>query len=250
MRSSPVLLSLFLLYLRWYVSRHFHGLRLAHGERFRQSGSGPLIVCVNHPSWWDPLTCLLLSRALLPDAEHYAPMDAGMLAQYSFFSKLGLFPVEQGTARGAAQFLRSAQQVLALPKAALWITPQGAFTDVRVRPVALKGGVGSLVERLGACTVVPLSIEYTFWNERLPEILASCGEPLRLENVTAPVANAKVAAAMEAAQEELAQLAITRSSACFQTILAGGAGLDSVYGLWQRMRGKYRAGHGSIGGRL
>jgi hypothetical protein len=39
---SPSVLALFLLYLRWYVPRHFHALRIAHAERF-PAAAHPLI---------------------------------------------------------------------------------------------------------------------------------------------------------------------------------------------------------------
>ena len=61
-KPSRRLLALFELYLRLYVGRHFHGLRIAHGERFPREINGPTIIYLNHPSWWDPLTCIMISR--------------------------------------------------------------------------------------------------------------------------------------------------------------------------------------------
>ncbi len=247
---SPRLLSLFALYLHWYVGRHFHALRLAHAARF-PSVTGPLIVCVNHPSWWDPLTCILLSRALLPGANHYAPIDAAALEHYSFFRRLGLFPVEQGTARGAAQFLRGAKAVLASRFSVLWMTPQGAFTDVRM-PIIFRGGLGALVQRVPAVTIVPIVIEYTFWDERLPEILVNCGDCIHLTNVTATVAQDRTTHALALAQQELAALAMARDPQRFETVAAGGSGVAGIYGIWKRLGAralgrKYRPEHSSIG---
>ena len=44
---------------------------------------------------------------------------------------------------------------------------------MRTRPAIFRPGLAALVARLGACTLVPLAFEYTFWDERLPEILIS-----------------------------------------------------------------------------
>ncbi len=121
---------------------------------------------LNHASWWDPLTCIVISRHFLPAAYHYAPMEAAALKHYALLRKLGLFAVESGTPRGAAQFLRAAHEILSTPNSVLWITPEGRFTDMRSRPAIFRPGLAALVARLGACTLVPLAIEYTFWDER------------------------------------------------------------------------------------
>ena len=48
---------------------------------------GPLIVVLNHPSWWDPLVGLVLTE-LFPDRAHYFPMDAHALQRYRIFQRL------------------------------------------------------------------------------------------------------------------------------------------------------------------
>ena len=250
---SPRLLSLFMAYLHWYVPKHFHALRIAHVERFPE-GDHPLIVCINHPSWWDPLTILMVCRFLAPRRVAYAPMEAGALEHYGFFRRLGAFPVDNQSSRAGAQFIRQARSVLAQPKAILWMTPEGHFADVRRRPVTWKSGTAALTRHLSACTVVPLAIEYTYWDERLPEILCSVGEPLCFEEgdlATSDDRKAVLQAAMTITQEELAERVIKRSEALFTPVFAGRAGVTAAYDLWQRtrsaLRGKpYIAEHGSI----
>jgi 1-acyl-sn-glycerol-3-phosphate acyltransferase len=244
-RPSRFLLRFFDIYLSLYVPLHFRALRLAHPERFPIT-TRPLIIVINHPSWWDPLTSILLSRFFLPQADHYAPIDAISLPRHKILSGLGLFPVEQGTPRGAVQFLRAAQTILSNPNSLLWLTPQGSFTDVRARPVTLKSGLASLLKRLEEVTVLPLAYEYTFWDEPRPEILTSCGHPLlfrhgRLvsgltDHASPPRAgttglldpSSAIATALAAAQDELAALALTRNPACFRTIMAGRADPSSL----------------------
>jgi len=259
-RHSPIekpsrrLLAVFELYLRWFLRRHFHGLRLSHGERFPQSVTGPMIVYLNHPSWWDPLTCIMVSRRFLPKADHYAPMDEAALERYGFFAKLGLFPVEMNTTRGALQFLRYSQQILSTPNSVLWLTPEGHFTDPRQRPPVFKEGLATLITRIPSATLIPLAIEYTFWDERLPEVLVNCGIPIHAsdsDKYTPVQSSATLANALAATQNELAQLAIARSSTHFESLLTGGAGVGAFYDLWQRTRsasrGKaYEPEHGSI----
>ncbi len=218
-RPSRFLLRFFDLYLSLYVPFHFRALRLAHAERFPLTAR-PLIVVINHPSWWDPLTSILLSRFFLRQADHYAPIDALSLPRNRILAGLGLFPVEQGTPRGAVQFLRASQHILAHANSVLWLTPQGGFTDARARPVLFKSGLASLLKRLHHVTVVPLAYEYTWWDESKPEMLANCGEPLYLE-AGARGSSARVEAALAGTQDELAALAMTRDSALFQAVLGG-----------------------------
>jgi len=253
-KPSRRLLALFELYLRWYIGRHFHGLRVAHSERLFSEVHGPRIIYLNHPSWWDPLTCMMVARRFLPDAEHYGPMDEAALKRYRFFGKLGLFPVELDTARGARQFLRAASEIVSTPNSVLWLTPQGCFADVRLSPLTFKDGLGTLLARVPEATLLPLAIEYVFWDERLPEILVNIGKHIRIngsdksqfDNFTGLLVTA-----LSATQQELAELAVSRDPGKFEAILDGGAGIGGVYDLWQRLRSglrgeQYRPEHGSI----
>lgn len=248
---SRRLLSFFRLYLVWYVRRHFHGLRIANASRFPSASA--LIVFMNHPSWWDPITTILLSHHLRPEADHYGPMDAKALERYGLFRKMGAFPVVQRQAVGMAQFLGSARLVLERG-GVLWVTPEGQFTDTRSRPVTFRSGLSHLVSQTGRVTLLPIAVEYTYWDERLPEILVNCGEPLHIADGRAEEArtwNNLMAYAMTSTQEELAHLAATRNAENFVTILSGSSGIGGMYEYWKRLRAavlgeKYESEHGSI----
>jgi 1-acyl-sn-glycerol-3-phosphate acyltransferase len=252
-RPSRRLLSLFAIYLHWYVGRHFHAIRVANAGRF-PNVTGPLIAYSNHASWWDPLALILFSRYFLPTFDHYGPMDATALKHYGFLRKLGLFPLEAGTSHGAVQFLRAAKEILSRPHSVLWVTPEGHFTDMRTRPVVFLPGLASLVARLGACTLVPIAAEYTFWDERLPEILICCGQPIEVNNgrrQSTEEWNEQLCTALAATQDELAVLAKLRNPENFETILSGRLGVSGVYEGWKRLLAlltgrDYQASHGSI----
>ena len=235
---SPRVLALFMAYLHWYMPRHFHAMRIAHAETFPH-GAQPLIVCINHASWWDPLMILTLSRHLAPGRFAYAPMEAAALKQYGFFRRIGAFPVDNSSSRAGAHFLRQAMDVLARPDAILWVTPEGRFTDVRERPVTWKQGVAALTRQFEECTLVPLALEYTFWDERLPEVLCSIGEPLRFtlaEEESNTERTSRLQAAMTATQDELAQRAVTRDASRFTTVFAGSGGVSAAYDAWRRVK--------------
>jgi 1-acyl-sn-glycerol-3-phosphate acyltransferase len=96
-RVSKRYLEWFSRYVNWYLPRNFHGLHLLRLADLKRIADMPLLVCLNHPSWWDPLVALHLSRRFFPDRYHVAPIAAEGLSKYKFFERLGFFSVDPGT---------------------------------------------------------------------------------------------------------------------------------------------------------
>lgn len=233
----------FLWYVRKYqVGKFFHATRLLKGTRpAHYDGSEPLIVYLNHPSWWDPLICIIASE-FFKGRSHYAPMDAAMLKKYAIFSKLGFFGVEPN-AKGAVQFLRMGEAVVSTPGTMLWLTAQGEFRDVRERPAGLKNGLGALLNRVKKGTVLPLALEYPFWNEKKPEAHLAFGTPIIVKNdaeFNADEWTSKLDAALTVTQDALASAVRSRDLTQYETILSGKSGVGGVYDLWRRMTAQLR----------
>ncbi len=228
---SPALRRWFVWYARRYLRRHFHAVRVLREAPAPAVENGPAIFFLNHASWWDPLTAILLSQRYYANLSAFAPMDEKALRKYAFMSRLGFFPVERGTPRGARQFLESAGAILASPGNALWLTPQGFFTDARARPVRLEPGLDHLAKRFPEMVRVPVAIEYTWWFERSPEILVAFGK-----------SDAPPAPALEAAQDRLAAAAMERREDAFETILSGRAGVGGIYDGWRKLRARLAGG--------
>jgi 1-acyl-sn-glycerol-3-phosphate acyltransferase len=235
---SAMTLRFFQRIVRMYFRRHFRSVMVQQAEVL--SGLvGPLIVYANHSSWWDPMVSVLLAETLLPGRKHYAPMDAAALERYPILAKIGIFPVEMATARGAAQFLRTSQAILA-NGGVVWITPQGRFVDSRERPLGFKPGLGALAARTPGVLVVPLAIEYTFWDERLPETLLRFGWPVRLEaGLSTDAASERLESALVETMEELKGAAMRRDASAFRVLLRGGRGTGGVYGIRRRLGGLF-----------
>ncbi len=224
-------------YASRYAGRHFHAVRLAKGTRPDLGGAGPVIVCTTHPSWWDPLIIVLLGHALFPDRRGFGPMEQAALGRYGFMHKIGVFGIEPEQASGARRFLSVAQGILAAPDAMLWVTAQGRFTDPRVRPIRLRPGVAHLARRDGPGVVLPLALEYPFWNERTPEALVRFGPKLPCDAGTSPAAwNAHLADALQLTADRLADDACSRDPARFETLVRGRAGIGGVYDAWRRAK--------------
>lgn len=244
---SLVTLAFFRRLVRRYFRGHFHAVRISGAERL-SAASGPVIVYANHSSWWDPMVSFLLAGDLLPERQHFAPMEAEALERYSIFKRLGVFGIDNRSARGAVQFLRMGETILERD-GVLWVTPQGRFADARERPLAFKPGLAALVSRVPGCTVLPLAIEYTFWDERKPEVLLLFGEAVAAASKPKESVDAVLTSALSGLMEQLKAKALARDPAGFERTLARGAvGTGGVYAVWQRLRAltrgqTYRAEH-------
>ena len=231
---SPITFAFLSAYMRRYFSRDFRALRVA-GESLPPSGK-PLILYSNHPSWWDPVIMMLISSLLFPGRKSYAPMDETALGKYCIFRRIGVFGIAPG-ARGAARFLRTSMRILEDPDALLWVTAEGAFTDIRVRPVRLRAGVAHVARRLPDAVVLPVSIEYTFWNERRPEALVRFGRPVSCpEDDSVAGWTAALESALQQTMTDLAEDGMARDPARFRTLVRGADGIGGIYDLYRRLR--------------
>jgi 1-acyl-sn-glycerol-3-phosphate acyltransferase len=238
-RISAPILRFFRRIVRRYFRRHFHAVRLVNAHRFTHPGT-PLIVFANHSSWWDPMVCFLLAGRLMPARSHFAPMEAAALARYSILGRIGIFPIALNSPRGAAQFLRTGEAILRAG-GVLWITPQGRFGDARERPIEFKPGLATLAARaaarLGACTLLPLAIEYPFWDERSPECLLRFGDPIHAApHDAAADLEVRMRTALVATMDALKDLAIARDPVPFEPIANGAAGSGGVFALVERVK--------------
>ena len=226
------------------LSRSFHAVRLSKSQRpdpVTLRGR-PLIIYLNHPSWWDPLICSQLARELFPERRQYGPSDASTAGQYRSFARLGFFEVESGSARGARRFLTLAQELLSQADAALWIPAQARFGDARERPVRLHSGIGSLASRMRQAVLLPLALEVPFWEAPLPEALARFGEEL-------PAGDADLRAGdwtevledrLRSTLEALAAESLARDPARFDVLLAGGGETGGLGQAWRRFLGSFK----------
>jgi len=249
-KRSNTLFWLFGWYLHWYFWRRFHAVRVSRSGLPRAPAGRPVIIYGNHPSWWDPALYILLSNKLFPGRPGFGPMDAKALGKYGVLEKMGVFAVEQDSPRGAAHFLTTSQRVLADPANTLWITAEGHFTDPRLRPLRLRPGLAHLARRIPGAIILPLAVEYGFWNESNPEALARFGDPIEASrDRTVAEWTAHLEHALAQTMDVLAAESAQRNPALFHPIVRGGAGVGGIYDVWRRIRAwcagqRFDASHG------
>lgn len=233
--ASPFWLAGFRLVSAWKLRRVFSDLHVGYepgGHDRIRAWAGPVVVYANHPSWWDPLVFLMLHLRLFGDRPAYAPIDARALSVYRVFRKLGFFGVGSGRLLAARQFLEGSRQVLSRPDAVLWVTPQGRFSDVRQRPVALEAGVAALAGFAADALYLPVAVEYVFDGEPKPFVSLQVGTGLvRGEEpaIDREGWRQRLACALETQQDALAARVRVGAGREGEPLLGGGPALSALF---------------------
>lgn len=240
-RISALAVRIFAAYGRHYMRRRFHTIRILTRRQPQLSYSRPLVIFLNHASWWDPLVCLYLARRWFSDRVSYAPIDADSLERYRILKHIGLYGVEPRSPRGAMTFLRTTTAILNIPDTMVWLTPQGCFTDVRERPLRLRSGMGALAANLPEIEFLPLAIEYVFWTEPQPEILISFGEAIvstREVGYGVGKWTELFAGALGELQDDLASRSCRRDFSDWLVLEKGAVGVGALYDAGRFLRAR------------
>ena len=239
-------------FLNFYLRRHFHTIAIDRESRCDADIDPdlPLIVYGNHPSWWDPLLAHYLNRVLFPQRQFYAPIDAVAIQQYKVFAKLGFYGVEMNAKSGAVSFLKQSTAILNAGDTAIWMTPEGRFADVRDHTATLMPGLAHLCSKMDRGYVMPIVLEYSFWEERLPECLVRMGPPVDVSQAFTKTEWAdKLETQLRSTQTELARQVTERNAVPFQNLLSGKRGAGGLYDFFRRAKSlvtgkRFRASHG------
>jgi 1-acyl-sn-glycerol-3-phosphate acyltransferase len=179
----------------------------------------------------------------------FAPIDREALEKYRILKKLGFFGIERDRRSGVAAFLQNSRDILRLPSASIWLTPEGRFCDPRDHQAELMPGLAHLASRWEETTpdghskplvLVPLAIEYPFWEERLPEALCRFGSPMIARGGDKSSWQLQLTEALRAAQRTLASDALNRQVDQFDEVLWSGATRTSWYDRMRSLNGRWR----------
>ncbi|MEZ6090137.1 MAG: lysophospholipid acyltransferase family protein [Pirellulaceae bacterium] len=244
--TTPEINSFLLRGFRWYsfrlIRRHFHAvamLRNAGSTLASIPDDQPLIVYGNHPGWWDPLTAQLVCATYFPQRDFFAPIDAAALQRYRVLARLGFYPIEMASTSGAANFLKCSRAILRRPNSSIWLTPEGRFCDARDRGAELMPGLAHLCGKLDVGRVLPLAMEYPFWEERQPEMLIALGAPIDVAayaDCDKSAWSRMLTDHLRATQDRLAEASISRETELFELVFRGSRGTDAVYDVARRLR--------------
>ena len=230
-------------YVRRFINRNFNAVRVANAASLGVDMTGPLICFVNHPGWWDPMTAVLITDEFFPNRRFHAPMDAAALENYPILGRLGFFPLDRATNTGLKEFLRHCRELLTDDVTAIWVTPTGRFTDVRDR-APFMNGLGHIAAVEQNIFLLPVAVEYAFWNERYPEVLIEFGSVLKSTDL--PVVKSArteyLQDCLARTQSSLSQKVIARNPDAFRTMTLGRSGIGGAYDFFRQIAAFFRGG--------
>jgi len=239
---KPWLFNGFYSFCRYYLRQHFHAVAVDRRDLINSPvpDDASVIFFANHPGWWDPIIAIHLCKTCFSKRQFYAPIDAEALRKYKVFSKLGFYGIELHSLHGAADFLKTSRRIISEPNTSIWITPEGRFADPRDVSATLMPGLAHLAMQHDNLYLVPLAIEYTFWEERLPEALQKIGTPIfsgELQSLSKVDCLNHLTLKLRETQRELADAAIHRRCEVFEVQLSGKFGAFGFYDWLRRWRG-------------
>ncbi len=239
---SPRVRGGFAWYCRRLVRKSFRALRIVRETeslaRDLNRDRTPVVVAMSHAGWWDPIIGMLLHDAYLPDRNGCAPMDAAQLEKFRFMRKLGIFGIDPDSAASLNAMLSYVDQWFhAHDRPAIWITPQGRFTDVR-EPIRLRPGAAALAAGHPEAKVLAVAAEYTFWQDQKPEVFVRFARCESNRDTTSAWHRA-LTETMQENQARLAELVIRRDPHQFTPLIGGeSARINPIYDWWLRLRGR------------
>lgn len=174
-KKSRLFEKLFAVYNANLLRRKFDSFLVSDIERLRTHRSVPQIVVANHTGWWDGLVAFQISTYLGLDS--YVMMEEKQLRRFWPFTRLGAFSVVRENPRGAAESIRYASELLSdAPERSLWIFPQGELIPFGSRPMHLFPGFARVIEQVGDCRLVPVTIRYEYLRAHRASIIVSVGD--------------------------------------------------------------------------
>ncbi len=156
----------------------FRALRGQGVERLREAleaDSSGVVLLANHSSWWDLFYVHFLNQTIPLDG--YGMMEHFNLTRFGFFRRIGAYSVDRTDPASVRESMDYTIELLARPRAGVWIFPQGSILGNDVRPIEFQGGLRVLLKRAKRLRVVPVAFRYEFWQDERPEALVRFGEP-------------------------------------------------------------------------
>jgi 1-acyl-sn-glycerol-3-phosphate acyltransferase len=218
--------------VRWPIWSHFSRVWLRVDGPIPSPAEGPLIIYLNHPSWWDGYMAIVLHRMVLANRfQGFCMMEEKQLRRYRFFTWIGAFSVDRADARSAMDSVAYIGRLLAERRdRALAIFPQGEIAPNDRRPLTMFSGMAHVARRAGGATLWPVALRYELRGEQRPEAFIRAGPahyaPADLDTraLTAE-SGARLTAACDALRDEVNSAQLEG----YRVLLRGRPGPDKLF---------------------
>jgi len=202
--------------------------------------TGPLILYLNHSSWWDGYMMYLIHRMVLRGRyDAHLLMEERQLRAYRFFTWSGAFSVNRHDPEESQRSQRYAARLLReRPDRAIFIFPQGRIVPNDRRPLLTYPGIARIVALAGPVTLCPVALRFEFLGQQWPHAFIRLGpahRPADPEDHAATLADitARLTAAVDALRDDVVGQRMDR----FGPLLHGRLGIDKR---WDVVRAMFR----------
>lgn len=231
--------ALYWLFARWSLWQAFHRVWLQSHGPLPSPADGPLILYLNHSSWWDGYLMYVIHRIVLRGRfDSYLLMEERQLRAYRFFTWSGAFSINrqdpEDTRRSqayAVELLRGGRR----PRA-LYIFPQGRIVHPDQRPIRTYPGIARIVAQAGPVTLCPVAMRCEFLSQQLPHAFIRIGPAHRPacptdETATLEEITARLTTACDALRDDVVGERRDR----YQPLLRGRRGIDQRFDAFLRL---------------
>jgi len=194
---------------------------------------GPLILYLNHASWWDGYLMYVIHRVVLRGRfDAHLLMEEKQLRAYRFFSWSGAFSVNRNDPEDARRSQAYAAALLrggTRPRA-LFIFPQGRIVPNDRRPLVTFPGIARIIAQAGAVNLCPVALRYELLGRQYPQAYIRIGPQHRAATPDDPDATLReitwrLTAACDALRDDVLEQRLER----FRPLLRGRRGIDEQF---------------------
>lgn len=223
------------------LRKAFHRVHAQGMERLAASAeaepAGTLLLA-NHSCWWDVFFAIYLYEFHVIPFDGYGMMEHFNMLRFGFFRRIGAFSVDRTDPAAVRESIAHAASILARPRAAIWVFPQGRMVGPAVRPLGFQRGLSAIVARAGRVRLVPVAFRYEFWQEERPEAFVRFGAPEWADRSSRHSVVERMEARVTAELDALDLDVASQEAGRFEAVMSGPTSINERYAsLRARFRG-------------
>ena len=141
-RHKPAYTTFFRFFSRWKLKMHFHHL---YTELEHPDPGKPLLLIMNHFSWWDGFIGYYLNNQYFRKKFHVMMLEEE-LSKRMFLNKAGAFSIRKSN-RSILESIRYSGDILSSPDNMLLMFPQGVFQSQYHQTLKFERGIEKILNR-------------------------------------------------------------------------------------------------------
>ena len=166
------------------LQNRFYAFRYKGAENYFNGDTKiPTILFGPHCNWWDGIVFYNITHRIFHKEIRIMIEE---LNRFPILSKAGAYSVCKKSAQSAMESLKYSVSVVGDLRNMLCIFPQGIIRPPHFRPIEFQTGLAYIaqnsVKKYGRVNLIPVAVDYTFFRDNRPEVIANFGERIELNN--------------------------------------------------------------------